>query len=70
MHPHPFRLNSSSVRPVFMYLSNDGQLGIHMFHVKPWADTITFGAVSDTLSSPRVMGSPVSATVFHVKHDC
>ena len=23
-----------------MYLSNDGQLGIHMFHVKPWADTI------------------------------
>lgn len=26
--------------PVSMYLSNDGQLGIHMFHVKPWADTI------------------------------
>ena len=22
------------------YLSNDGKLGIHMFHVKPWADTI------------------------------
>ena len=26
--------------PVSTYLSNDGQLGIHMFHVKPWADTI------------------------------
>ena len=25
--------------------------------------------MSDTLNSPRVMGSPVSATVFHVKHD-
>ena len=55
--------------PVSTHLSNDGQLGIHMFHVKPWADTITFGTVSDTLSSPRVIGSPMSATVFHVKHD-
>ena len=26
--------------PVSMCLSNDGQVGIHMFHVKPWADTI------------------------------
>lgn len=25
--------------PVFTYLGNDGQVGIHMFHVKPWADT-------------------------------
>ena len=40
-----------------------------MFHVKPWADTITFAAVSDTLSSPRVMGSPMSGAMFHVKHD-
>ena len=51
------------------YLSNDGQLGIHMLHVKPWADTITFAAVSDTLSLPRVMGSPMSGAMFHVKHD-
>lgn len=27
--------------PVSTYLSNDGQVGIHMFHVKPWADTIS-----------------------------
>ena len=27
--------------PVSTYLSNDGQAGIHMFHVKPWADTIS-----------------------------
>ena len=40
-----------------------------MFHVKPWADTITFAAVSDTLSSPRVMGSPMSGAMFHVKQD-
>ena len=40
-----------------------------MFHVKPWADTITFAAVSDTLSSSRVMGSPMSGAMFHVKHD-
>ena len=40
-----------------------------MFHVKPWADTITFAAVSDTLSSPRVVGSPMSGAMFHVKHD-
>lgn len=39
-----------------------------MFHVKPWADTITFAAVSDTLSSPRVVGSPMSGARFHVKH--
>ena len=39
-----------------------------MFHVKPWADTITFAAVSDTLSSPRVMGSTMTTVVFHVKH--
>ena len=38
-----------------------------MFHVKPWADTITFAAVSDTLSSPRVMGSPMSGAMFHLK---
>ena len=25
---------------VSTYLSNERQLGIHMFHVKPWADTI------------------------------
>ena len=55
--------------PVSTYLNNNGQVGTHMFHVKPWADTITFGTVSDALSSPRVMGSPMSATVFHVKHD-
>ena len=40
-----------------------------MLHVKPWADTITFAAVSDTLSLPRVMGSPMSGAMFHVKHD-
>ena len=39
-----------------------------MLHVKPWADTITFAAVSDTLSLPRVMGSPMSGAMFHVKH--
>ena len=55
--------------PVSMCLSNDGQLGIHMFHVKPGLTQSTFSTVSATLSSPRIMGSPVSATVFHVKHD-
>ena len=55
--------------PVSTYLSNDGQVGIHMFHVKPGLTQSAFDTVSDTLSSPRTIGSPVSATVFHVKHD-
>ena len=55
--------------PVSTYLSNDGQVGIHMFHVKHGLTQSAFDTVSDTLSSPRTIGSPVSATVFHVKHD-
>ena len=55
--------------PVSTYLSNDGQLGIHMFHVKPGLTQSAFDTVSDTLSSPRTIGSPVSSNVFHVKHD-
>lgn len=60
--PRPVDLSSLSA-----YFSNDGPLGVHMFHVKPSLPVHAPAPPATPFSEPRIMGYPTSAAMFHVK---